>query len=74
MAKDKIFKSYFLDKNYFKIEPFYVIQRAKNVKEATEVAKSSYWFYLKDNKHLGAIQINKLMKEVKIHHKIFKKL
>ena len=73
MRKDKIFTSYFLDKNFFQIEPFYVIHRAKNVKDATDGAKSFYYHYLK-NKNIGSTQINLLMKKIKIYHKIHKPL
>ena len=73
MIKDKIYTSYFLNKNYFQIEPFYVIHRAKNIKNASESAKSFYYHYLK-NKNRGAIQINQLMKKIKIFHKINKPL
>jgi hypothetical protein len=73
MIKTNVYKSIFLDSNLIEIEPYYVIHKSENLKQANINAKSYYNSYISQSKK-SSMQKNKLYKGVKIATIRLKKL
>jgi hypothetical protein len=68
-----VYKSIFLDKNLHEVEPFYIIHKSENMKQANINAQMYYESYI-SQKRIGAVQKNNLYKTVKIYTIKLKKL
>jgi hypothetical protein len=72
--KTNVYKSIYIEKKTgLQIQPFYIIHKAKNIKQANEAAASWLLSYHQEKKR-GSDFMNQLLKSTKIINIRFKKL